>query len=154
MDNIHATLERAQRQLSLADHLLTSTYPLSKDPKLLIGVLRNMHKAQDDVLLATIAYFAPNHTLSQRADFKSKLTSFTLAVADKGIVSKQELHILTQTHLLFEKHEQSTIEFARKSNMILADESYGLQVLQEPQLKELLSQSRLVIKKILLAVSY
>ncbi len=147
-------MEQASRQLILADHLLTATYPLTKDPKLLIGVLHNMHKAQDDIMLATIAFFSPKQILPSTSSFSTKVTKFQLAIKDKHLASIQEVNMLTTTNNLFEKHEQSTIEFARKANMVFADGVYKLDVLKQTQLKTILTQTRILFKKLLLAVNY
>ncbi len=153
MNNIHSSLERAQRQLALADHLLTATYPLSKDPKLLIGVLRNIHKAQDDVITATIAFFTPKQIVLKDTSFVVKLAKFKHVTKERNISSNQEMNMLEQTNNLFEKHEESIVEFARKSTMVLADDAYQLNVLNQLQLKNILSLTRILMKKILLTVS-
>lgn len=153
MDTIHSTLERAQRQISLADHLLTATYPLSKDPKLLIGVLRNAYKAQDDVMTATIAYFTPKQSVLKDTSFSVKYHQFEAVTQEKRIASAQELDMLKQTHDLYVKHEESIVEFARKENMVVADERYQLNILSPKQLKNILGLTRLLLKKILVVVN-
>jgi hypothetical protein len=153
VETIHSILEQAKKELSLADHLLTSTYPLTQDPKILVGVLRNMHKAQDDIMTATIAFFLPKQLPSKSSSFIVKLGLFRTVAQERNIASNQEISTLEQTHSLFEKHERSTVEFARKKNMVLASESFELQTLSQPQLKTILANSRLLLKKILVAVN-
>ena len=47
MESYEIARDKAKRHVKIADHMLTQTYPLIQDPKLLIAVMDNIFNAFD-----------------------------------------------------------------------------------------------------------
>ena len=72
--------EAARHRLSVADHLLTQTYPLVKDPKLLLAVLQNLVEAVDaGVTSALHAEVSGKRLMAMPPDAETRLTAYRQA---------------------------------------------------------------------------
>ncbi len=112
-------LEAARKRLAAADHILTQSYPLIKDPKLLIAVLTNLSRAVEGAVEVS----------KERA---RRLPTEFLRLAGE---LQETMH----------EHEQSPVEFARKGAFVICDESYRIRTLNEEQLRRQLRQAKALL---------
>ena len=56
MEQFQIERELAKQKIKVADHIISVTYPLVKDPKLLLGVLENIHSALMHCISAILEY--------------------------------------------------------------------------------------------------
>lgn len=134
MESFEQKLHEADKRIHVADHMLTSTYPLLRDPKLLLGVLDNLHGAFQNAISAFMEYeryfkrIPPYNRSSEFMTFKLKAPKYGLSGE------------YTQT---FEKlsdavalHKNSPVEFSRNDSFVIASESYSLKKLSPDELKK------------------
>lgn len=133
---------QAKKSLQLADYLLIGTYPLVKDPKVLLGVLTNLHNAYKN----TIMYSLSKKMVPLKTE-KGQLEQFMYQF--ESLISKEELQSIKTVYDLFEEHKVSSVEFARKQKLVICDNHYELHALSFEILKKHLQHAK-TIQKLLL----
>lgn len=122
---------RTLRELEIVVELLQTTYPLSKDPKVLVSALAHLKEAKKH-LLAFLKFMGEDGALEVL----------------EGKISIQELHSLREVQRLYGKQQQSGVEFRRKNTYIICDDEYNTIELNYDILGEHLKNMITVTKKI------
>lgn len=136
-------MEEALRSLKIADHLLSTTYPLVKDPKVLIGVLTNLYIAYDRTIKLTLK----QHDVFQPRTFIARYEQFKEVIGDK--LNGEEIRSIKTIYELKEEHDKSPVEFARKQQMVICSSSYALRTLTHGSLKKHMAYAKKIVKKLL-----
>ncbi|MFH2020829.1 MAG: hypothetical protein ABIJ34_05415 [archaeon] len=127
--------------LKTADHLLTMTYPLVADTKLLKLILNNIIDSMQDAVLALFLF-----SKKQPMDFEYNVTNI------KGILEKIDLStgyiiFLKEISELKEKQKNSCVEFIRRDKFVFASDDYQIKYVTEKELAELISKGKLFLKE-------
>ena len=136
-------MEEALKTLKIADHLLSTTYPLVKDPKILIGVLSNLHIVYDRIILLTVR----GHQVFQPRTFVARYEQFKQLVGEK--LNEEELRSIKVINELYEEHNESPVEFTRKQQMVICSPNYSLKTLTYSSLKRHVVHAKSIVKKLL-----
>jgi len=143
MDDYLGSLKRAKRNVQIADHMLTQTYPLVKDPKLLIAVLDNiflaMSNAMDAILFheRSLKNIPPFHN-----SFESKFDVLKLRVAGKHDLENEHLMFMQDIKNLIAQHKASPVEFARKDKFVICSQEYDLTSVSLDEMKRFINKAR------------
>ncbi|MBN1645985.1 hypothetical protein JW868_03010 [Candidatus Woesearchaeota archaeon] len=114
----------AKSKLVLADHMLTVTYPLIKDPKILLQVLQNMKTSLENSFSSLLYYERLwkriplfNETYSAKLDMFKRM-------APKYGVDRKYLTMIDNVNSTLKAHKESPVEFARKNRYVICSQSY------------------------------
>ncbi|RME31930.1 hypothetical protein D6789_01135 [Candidatus Woesearchaeota archaeon] len=139
MESVDAARERARRKIGVADHILTQTYPLVRDPKLLLAVLQNIFDSVDaNVEAALRSLLEKKKVLHIPELFESRLQ----VLAQQCPLEKSLLRFARELQETMHEHKQSPVEFARKEMFVICDSSYGVRTLRPEQLKRYVQHAR------------
>lgn len=149
MEDVLAAREYARQKAAVADHILTQTYPLVKDAKLLLAVLQNVSDSFDASLLAALSH---EHSLKRAPPppetFEARVATFSQHVAPRYEVPSILLRALAEVRESLKEHKESAVEFSRKEQFVICNESYRLRTLNESQLRSYVAQAKELIKLI------
>ncbi len=141
MAGVDAALERAQRSISVAEHLLTQTYPVVRDPRLLPAVLHHVYASVAASLEAGVLVALERKTLVRMPrSFEGRVRAFTREFS----VEKPVLRFLRELQETVREHERSPVEFARRGSFVMCDESYRLRTLREETMKQYCRHARTI----------
>jgi hypothetical protein len=133
----------ARRKVTVADHILTQTYPLVKDPKLLLAVLQNLFEANDAGIQAMLLHEELQRKMAPVADdFESRLIAFQQQITKQHRVPKEFLRFVGELRETMHEHQMSPIEFARKGNFVICDEGYKIRTLTATQLQKYVQKTK------------
>ena len=144
MEAPSALLEEAAHRLSVADHMLTMTYPLVKDPKLLLAVLENLHRSSD----AALGAFALEEREHKRipfvplSTFEDRHAAVSRYLAEKPGIPHDLLRALQEMKELLAEHKTSPVEFTRNDQYVMCDEKYRVKTLGLDDLKGYLKRTK------------
>ncbi len=136
MEDYQKARALALRHLKIADHMLTQTYPLLKEPKLLLAVAENLYKAVmrsiDAILLWERLYkrIPPYHNTSQ-----NKINLFRARSERRYGFPDEYAELARRLHETMRQHRESPVEFSRKDKFVIADNEYKLKTLTPEELK-------------------
>ena len=118
----------SNKSLILADHLLTATYPLVNDPKLLLGVLEHIRSyyVQVTPLILQKQGMQPLASIQGQLE-QLKIQQLLPALQVQNIVRVVELH---------NRHQQSPVTFRKQERFVFCDTVYGLDILTEDKIKK------------------
>lgn len=142
-----AHAEQGLEHLKIASHTLDTTYPLLHDPKMLLGVLENMHKAHEQLLMSVLEPLHKERIKGQ--SFIMQLKRFEDIVIPQHIIEKKELDVFTTVKQLVDKHEQTPLEFTRNDQLVMCTPDYELHTVNAPLLKEQLKATQEIYRKLL-----
>lgn len=128
--------QEAKKKVSLADHMLTVTYPLVQDSKLLLAVIENIFLALTHTM-ATILYY---ERIYKRVPpffdtFESKYRLFSEKCVPNYGFDENYLEFLREIKEILMAHKRSPIEFSRKDQFVICSEDYQLKILKPEDIK-------------------
>ncbi|MBI4983175.1 hypothetical protein HZC32_00835 [Candidatus Woesearchaeota archaeon] len=139
----HLLLGKAIQQYEVAFHLLTVTFPLAKDPKLLLGITYNLTSALEYSIEAILAYERKLKLVPEyKDDYASKLETFRFKSAPRNKIPFSYLSMLTTLKHLQRVHKLSPLEFQRGNRLVLCTKNYEMYTLSINQIKEYLRQTK------------
>lgn len=137
-------ISKSKRNIQIADHLLTQTYPLVKDPSLFLAVLENISSSFKNSMDSLIFFERENKTIPPFHDsFESKLNLFKLKLMSKHNISQDYLILFLDIKELLNKHKKSPVAFSREDTFVICSEKYDISKLSVPQIKKFINKSKL-----------
>ena len=119
-----------------ADHLLSITYPLVRDNRLLLTAVDNLHVAARSLMASLLHYeeafkrvphFRDEHD-SMLYWFRSRCMPNYKLGSDYGVV-------IDELNSLVSEHKASAVEFSRKDSFIICSDNYSIKKVTLAQLK-------------------
>ncbi|MEK6938974.1 MAG: hypothetical protein AABX04_08100 [Nanoarchaeota archaeon] len=140
----HLAWNNAIQQQRIAAHLLEVTFPLSKDPKLLLGVIYNLCGALEYALDALLL----SEGITAGEGFQSKLTALKIKSSQGSKITLEDIKFMHWLQEIKVKHKQSPMEFQRGKNLVICSAEYQMQVLSVLEIKKYLKQSEELLQRL------
>ena len=141
--------KKALKNLYIADHILTMTYPLIQDPKLLLAVCENIFLGLTNSI-ASLLYFErlykripPFHD-----NFESKYNMFKMRCVERFNISKEYLKFILEIKEIIYENKKSPVTFSKKNKFVICSDNYKLKTLSLEELKQYLEKAKLFIHEI------
>lgn len=135
MEPFEQKLADARKRLHIADHMLTSTYPLLRDPKILVGVLENIFFS----FKFGLSGFMEHERYFKRIppyNKDSELTTYKLKIQTRYGFDSQFGKTYENLADAVKLHKTSPIEFSRNDSFVIASDNYSLKKLSPEELKK------------------
>ncbi len=136
MEKFQDLKENARKKLSVADHLLLVTYPMLKDPKILLSVAQNIYKSLELGMNSSLEHeilFKKIGLLPE--SFHPRLDVFKELAPRMGF-SIGMTSLLEKFRDIVDIHSKSAVEFPRKDKFIIGSDDYELETLDFEALKQ------------------
>ncbi len=147
MEQFQVARDNAVRKLNIADHMLTMTYPLVQDPKLLLAVLENIFSAMENAMSSVLHYERLFKRIPQfQESFESKLTVFKSRVQPKYSINGEYIKILYELREIIVEHKHSPVEFARKDKFVICSDNYKMKAISVPEIKKYIAKAKTFIQ--------
>lgn len=142
MEKFQELRDISVKKLQLADHILTMTYPIVKDSKLLLAVVENLFLSLTNAMGAILHYERTFKRVPPFQDnFTSKYSLFREYVIKKDI-DNEYLRLIRDTKDILVKHKKSPVEFARKDRFVICNEDYKIRTVSVDELKAYISKAK------------
>jgi len=154
MEKFQELRDSAGKKLKIADYMLTMTYPLVKDPKLLLSVVENLFLAYSYSISSLLHYERlfkriPNF----QDDFSSKLDLFADRCLGKYGIDSENIRIITDLREIIVAHRKSPVEFSQKDSFVICDGNYTFTTVSPSIIKGYVEKAKLFIRKMSSIVS-
>lgn len=154
MEQFQIARDEAIKKLRLADHMLTITYQLVQDPKLLLAVLENIFYAMEKAMSSVLYYERLFKRIPPFQDsFESKLSVFKTRIQPKYRISDDYIKIIQELREVIVEHKNSPIEFARKDRFVICSDNYKMKTISIPEIKKYVASAKLFIQNTTFIVS-
>lgn len=148
MEKTGEAREKALRNLKIANHLLTQSYPLLQDSKLLLAVLQNLFLAMANAMTAILAYEHEEKRLPAFPDnFDAKFDLFKLKVAPRHKIPPEQLQTILDARTLIAAQKDAPVTFTRKDAFVICEEGYRMKTLTAKDMKVMLAKTKVFIQQ-------
>jgi hypothetical protein len=124
---------KAHQQYEAAKHILTRTYPLVNDEKLLLGVMNN--------LLKTIEYVI-DFILIQKAEPVPDSFNAKFKVFRNYCDNQLFINLITDIRNLINFQKESPVDFRRQGKFVMCGENYNLKYLTAKDVQQYLNKTK------------
>ena len=145
-DTVNELLNKAERSLKTADHMVYITYPLIKENLLLKKILEELHNSATSVIQAILDYESTYKRIALE-DAKTNWLNFREKCAPRFNISAPELQTLFELLSLTEKYHQSSMDFIRKDKLVIMSDSLRTDSIGLEQLKKYLNLVKILLLK-------
>ena len=136
------SLSDAEQRIGIANHLLTRTYPMVNDSRILLAVAKELHQAAFSCVDALLLHeHATKRIPALVKNVDSRLELFQEAVAHYGFdpaLQKSVAHL----HAVIGLHERAPVEFGKPDRFVICDKDYQVTTVTVDSLKQSLSHCR------------
>jgi hypothetical protein len=154
MEQFQTIQEQAKKNIIIADHMLIMTFPLVKDPKLLLAVVDNIHSALINTMSSLVEYERLFKRVPPFADtFQSKFNIFQGKLVERYKINKEYSKLIQEIRDIIVEHKNSPIEFARNDKFVICSSNYRMRTLGVPEIKMYIAKTKLFIEDISRIVS-
>ena len=149
MEKFQVTREESKKYLKIADHMLTVTYPLVKDPKLLLAVMENLFLSLTKAMASILYYERYYKRIPPFHDtFESKFNMLRLKVAGMYNMRPEYIKMIEEIKSTIVEHKNAPVEFARKDIFVIYSDNYSMKTLSIKEMKEYVAKAKLFISDI------
>ena len=142
-------MKPGMRQLAIAEHLLTKSYPSLKDPKILLSVLQNLLAAIDEAISKHLQEARSKHEIPPYNNtLNGRLNAARIHLAKQLDIKKVDFMMISEIQETLAEHEQAPTEFRRNNALIIADENFKLTKLDEQKTKTYMSRTRTLLSRL------
>ena len=153
MQRFESLLVDASKKLKIADHMITMSYPLVEDPKILFSASTNIFSSMELAMTALLEVERLFKRIQPYANnFQSKLTVF-IKMSDKHGIKKEHLELLKELYEIKEAHKKSPVEFSRKDKFVICSNTYEMKTIELKDLKNMINKAKLFIEQISINIS-
>lgn len=154
MEKFQELRSAANKKLQLADHILTMTYPLVKDPHLLLSSIENLFLAFSYGMGSVLHYERVFKRIPSFPDnFTSKLELFRDKCTKKYGIDNEYLKIIKDLRDIIIAHKKSPMEFSRNERFIICNGDYRIRAISQNEVKSYVQKAKLFIKNVSAIVS-
>ncbi len=149
MEDFAVLLREAEQKIKIADHLLSTTYPAVKEPKLLFSVIENIFRALDLTIVAVLTYEKHFKSLPEFGQtFEGCIEVFRRKIMPKYEVDREFLDFTLHIKELLDEHKRTATTFSKKQTFVIADEQFNIKTLTESEVKKDLIKARQLMEKV------
>jgi hypothetical protein len=154
MEKFQELRSAANKKLQLADHILTMTYPMVKDPHLLLSSIENLFLAFSYGMGSVLHYERLFKRIPPFPDnFTSKFELFSDKCAKKYDIDPEYLKIIKDLRSIIIAHRKSPMEFSRNERFVICNGNYRTRTISLDEVKSYVQKAKLFIKNVSTVVS-
>ncbi|MBI2207888.1 hypothetical protein HYU50_00160 [Candidatus Woesearchaeota archaeon] len=154
MEKFQELRDAARKKLQLADHILTMTYPVVKDPHLLLSSVENLFLAFSYGMGSVLHYDRTFKRIPPFPDnFVLKFELFKGKCAKRYNIPEEHLKTIKDLREIIVAHKKSPIEFSRKENFVICMDDYSMRTISSNEVKGYMEKAKLFIKDVTTIVS-
>ena len=149
MEKFQELRELSKKKVAIADHILTQTYPLIKDAKLLLAVIENIFLALSYSMSSLLHHERYIKRIPVFSDnFTSKFNLFITKCVPMYNFKKDYILLIQNIKEILVAHKKSPVEFLRKDRFVICGDNYNLTTISYEQTKNYLSLTKLFVNQI------
>lgn len=154
MEDFQEARRKAIKNLNVADHMISMSYPLLRDNKLLLASLENLFLSLTNAM-ASILYY---ERLFKRVppfpeNFESKFSLFKKYCVPRYNIDNEHVRLIAEIKELILEHHKSPIEFSRGNKFVICTDDYRIKSISPETIKGYVSKAKIFIDYIIHIVS-
>ncbi len=149
MEEFQRLMAEADRYLLTADHLCYVTYPLMKDPKLMMIIAENIYLANFNVLNAIFQREKMYKQISIIPEtFEVSYHTFKTKIASRYNILPNSLSFMQELKELVDEHKKRKMGFVKDERYVIWSSNNATKTIRLDLIKSYLSQTRDFLEKV------
>jgi hypothetical protein len=149
MEEFQVLRDKALQKIKIADHMLFMTYPIVKDPKLLVAIVENVFVSLECGMEALLQYERLFKRIPLFHDsFPSKLEIFKTKMVPKYKFSPKYASMIMEIKSLLSDHRNSPVTFARKDKFVICSPNYSIKTIDVNLVKKYIFEAKVFVNNI------
>lgn len=147
MEKFLENLEKSEKIIQTAGHLIYVTYPLIKDKRLLLKILMEIKNSLASCINAVLQYeyLYSRIRLAQNPNLNFKI--FLEKCCPRYGISEIEAKRISRLFEIAEKHKKSPMEFVKEDKIVILSENMHSDTITLEKVKEFLEVSKSVLER-------
>jgi hypothetical protein len=154
MEQFQFLRDKAFEKVKVADHMLFVTYPMMKDPKLLLAVLENVNTSLEYAVAAILHY---QLLFKQIPAFKetpqSRLEMFRNEVVPRLRMSQNYVKLIRDVRKLLAAQKKSPVSFVKNDKYVICSPKYDIKAIDVNLVKRYVFEAKLFVSNVNVIVS-
>jgi hypothetical protein len=139
----------AKTNIEKADHMISVTYPLVKDTKLLLPIMENVFLGLNSAMNSVLYYDLLFKRIPQfPEDIDAKIHIFRGRCVRRYKIDESYATLIQEVKSLVKQHKTSPIEFTREGKFVMCDHKYNIQTITPEQIKQYINKAKLFIEEV------
>jgi len=148
MERYEQSLLEAKKIISLADHMMSVTYKVVSDPKLLLAVMDRIRNALSSSMSSLLQYERMYKRIPPYNEtYESMYHVFKSKIVRRYHVNIEYLTLLQEVDSILKEHKKSPVEFRRKDKFVICSENYRMKVVTVDNIKEYIQKAKQFIRE-------
>ncbi len=149
MERFQELREAAKLNIRKADHMISVTYPLVKDTKLLLAVMENIFLGLTNTMSSLLYYeFLFKKIPRFQDNFDSKFNIFRARCTRRHKIDESYVELIQEVKNTVKQHKKSPVEFVRNDKFVICDNDYNMKAISVDEVKSHISKAKLFIEEI------
>ncbi len=149
MEEFQVLRDKAKQKIKVADHMLFMTYPLVKDPKLLLSIIENIFAGLDYGVSALLKHERLFKRIPPYHDtFPSRYEIFKNKLIPRYDLNPKYVRLIREVRTLLSERKKSPVEFARKDKFVICSPSYNVKTIDVNLVKKYIFESKVFVENI------
>lgn len=149
MEKFQELRDKAKKNIHIADHMLTMTYPLVKDTKLLLAILENVFLGYMNGMSAILYHDRLFKTIPPfQETYESKLRMFKGKSMQKHKLQHNHLSEIQEIRELLQEHKKSPVEFVKQDKFVICTETYKIKTISLKDIQQRIDKAKLFIEEV------
>ncbi|MEK6758132.1 MAG: hypothetical protein AABX88_03300 [Nanoarchaeota archaeon] len=140
-------LQKAEKIISRVDYIAYVTFPLLKNKKLLLKMIRELKEATTNCITAILQYEYLLRRIKLDPDPKINFKTFKEKCSEKYQITEREIKLIVELFEVAQKHKESSMEIAKNGNVIILSERMEPRIITIEKTKEFLGTAKSVLRK-------
>ncbi len=147
MEKFLENLEKSEKTIQTAGHLVYVTYPLIKDKRLLLKTLIEIKNSLASCINAILQYeyLYSRVRLAQNPGLNFKI--FLEKCCPRYGISEPHTKLITKLFEIADKHKKSPMEFVKEDKIVILSENMNYETITLEKVKEFLEVSKDVLER-------
>ncbi|MBI2665742.1 hypothetical protein HYX12_03920 [Candidatus Woesearchaeota archaeon] len=136
-------LLKAKQQYDIGFHLLKVSYPMLKDPKVLVGVVHNLLHSAEESMDTILTYDRKKMLIpAYPTNFHGRFDVFQRRSAPRYKIPVEISSALLKMKEITQDQQKSPVEFSRDKNFVLCSKDYKTRVISSQEVQEFLEKTK------------
>ncbi len=134
------SLKTAFDHFQTAEHLYHKTFPVTRDPKLLLAIVKSISNSLEHFLETVLT----KEKISSPEGLLKKINALR-PLAHKYHLSNDNIVFMLRIQEILHAQKQSPVEFRRGDKRVLCSEDYELEILSPQEVKHFITQTKKIL---------
>jgi hypothetical protein len=149
MEEFQVLRDKALQKIKIADHMLFMTYPVVRDPKLLLAIIENIFVSLDSGVAAVLHYERLFKRIPPFNDtYPSRLEMFKSRIIPRYKLNPGYVNLIMDVKSILSEHKNSPVSFIRKDKFVICSPTYSIKAIDINLVKKYIFETKVFVNNV------